>query len=38
MKRNYDLSWDDYAAIDERGEGAAETYAVDLNGCWYKNE
>jgi hypothetical protein len=38
MSRNYNLDGDDYAAIDEWGEGAADTYAVDFNGCWYKNE
>lgn len=38
MSRNYDLSWDDYAAIDAWGEGAADTYAVDFNGLWYKTE
>jgi hypothetical protein len=38
MSRNYNLDSDDYAAIDEWGEGAADTYAVDFNGLWYKNE
>lgn len=38
MSRNYNLDLDDYAAIDEWGEGAADTYAVDFNGLWYKNE
>lgn len=38
MSRNYNLDWDDYAAIDEWGEGASEKYGVDINGCWYKEE
>ena len=38
MSRNYNLDWEDYAAIDTWGEGASEKYGVDFNGCWYKEE
>lgn len=38
MSRNYNLDWEDYAAIDTWGEGASEKYGVDFNGCWYKKE
>lgn len=37
-KRNYNLTHEDWEAIDRWDENAADTYAVDLNGLWYKTE
>lgn len=37
-KRNYSLDCEDYAQIDAWTEGASDKYAVDFNGCWYKEE
>ena len=39
MARNYNLNEDDYDTIDNHWDYEAhETYGVDFNGCWYKNE